>query len=277
MGLAPKILRMLFQNEGAGSKLLPEIIPADELDYPPATPEIPGIVQPGTSDAAILLAGDVVDFEDSFYAWTNNSDGTGTLEVKKNHFAQIIAQGGGGQGGSVLAASGRVSAGGGSSGEARQVTSYLQQGDLLPCVFGIGGSGGDAGGATSLGNIVSSLGGNGGGDLTSTNTTTYLGLGGLVLNAMDGSPSYGEGGTNAQCWSFLSPNITRLFSGRGGNSLFGVGGNSVGVSTVALTATGLSGSGYGSGGSGAGSFGGSVVTLPGGNGAPGCIYIKRIG
>ena len=252
-----------------------------------ATPDAPGIVWPGASESAVLLARDVDSFEDDWYIWTNNGDGTGTLEIKQGHLARLIALGGGGGGGGGYRNGAAFAGGGAQGGQHVFRSTYLSAGQMIPVVFGsegIGGQGvvtsttietpGTEGGSTSFGDIVTALGGKAGVGQSSNSSLAYIGIGSQAKEPSDmyryrlqmNSP-------HAHVFTYASTGAMQyIFPGTGGDSLFGTGGAAYGGSGGA--ADGGPGTGYGSGGAGGRSA--ATLTCRGGNGAPGCIYIERI-
>jgi hypothetical protein len=188
--------------------------------------------------------------------------------------------GGGGGGGGVYGQSGSTSSvgsGGGAGGYVRFFATAAQIGSSQAISVGSGGTsaqsaGGSAGGNTTFGSLITARGGSGGGTVQQTST-------GPVPGGSGGSVSYSGvtlmaliGGQSGQV-AFLNPSASLAFPGSGGSTVLGVGGYCPGGY---LNLSGNPGNGYGAGGSGAvnGPYGGGV-SLPGGSGAGGALFITE--
>ena len=173
--------------------------------------------------------------------------------------------GAGGAGGGCVA--GTASGSGGGAGEYRRgVFSAATIGASQTVTIGAGGtgisgSGGNAGGTTSFGALLSAAGGSGGGASSNAlggNGGTG-GSGGVIgIQGQNGGVSINGSGL-AQ-------------GGYGGNSYFGGGGKAQTLTSTG-TAAGISASAYGAGGSGAVQISGSNAA--GGNGSNGLIIITE--
>ena len=287
-----QIEQRLFENSGSGPLLREDILPL-------ATPTTPGIVPSGGAAGQFFrvnASGDTYGFEtppNLTKTWFIHADSASfedetfiysaaakTLTLKQNITARVWCQGGGGGGGGGAAT--KLGAGGGASGQCRIKTVFVPQGQVIPLTFGAAGWGGQGwpddaaamgkgGGTTSFGNYVSASGGNGGRGVVSLGNEFYL-QGGQAISAsgeitFSQSGDWGQSGVGGASTPNANP-----YGGMGGNSLFGTGGGITNVATGAVY--GYPGAGYGSGGSGGAAVGAATA---GGNGAPGCIVIERIG
>lgn len=110
---------------------------------------------------------------------------------------------------------------------------------------GVGAAGGN-GGTTSLGALITAVGGTGGVAGVSANFSRTVGSAGGTGGAGGDFRSDGQSGTSAN-W-FATP-TTFGYSGAGGNSQFGSGGIALGVDGLAATGNSATGRGAGGGGS----------------------------
>lgn len=184
----------------------------------------------------------------------------------------VIGVGGGAAGGSVSAGSLQAATGGGAGG------AFIKFYPTLPATFdytvGAGGTAvsgqndGNPGGDTIVddGTLVMTAFGGGAGQSNSTGAggaDPNVGIGGTAENGDLNIPGeYGGLSYDATSGSF---------SGRGGNSLLGKGGQS----RAGANGAGFAGTGYGSGGSGA--LAQSAVANLGGDGAPGVVVVVEFG
>ena len=202
-------------------------------------------------------------------------------------YAIVEAVGGGGAGGGAAATgSGQSStgAGGGSGAICKKIISAAAIGASQAITIGLGGTGvsgagGNSGGNTTFGAILTAGGGPGG---------SFVGAnsgGGAVAGTAGGTGTGGDlniqGGSSGASLSQTVPGgLVTFTSGNGGSNQYGAGAAAVsGYSTGATGGPGVAGSGYGSGGSGAAnatvSGGGSLSAQPGGAGSPGMVLVTE--
>lgn len=188
----------------------------------------------------------------------------GTVSAK----ITVIGAGGGGAGTPATGA-GQVAVGGPGGAGSVGVSLLTISGSVAVTIGAQGAAGGPGanggwGGTSSFGTFISAPGGPGG-------TTTAAGISAIVIPGY-GSPSvggnrlnlYGSVGTVGQA----SVAGGFVFSGNGGDSMFGAG-----APGSAAPSPGASATGYGAGGSGA-AAGISVGALSGGWGAPGLVIVE---
>lgn len=199
------------------------------------------------------------------------ASGNYTPTAGTNRIVFEIAGGGGAGGGRAATAAGQISMGGGGGAGGRCVSSSNSGFSGSAFTIGAGGvavsgaAGGNGGNSTFLGVTA----GGGAGGVTSGpaaapfgNTNTATGgtaSGANILNTPGDPGTIGFGMSNT--------NPLAVFSGGGGNSLYGGGGRQLNASSGTANGTG-----FGSGGGGiaaAESFGAAA----GGNGAPGVLVI----
>jgi len=198
-----------------------------------------------------------------------------------NGYAYVVAVGGGGGGGAAggyFGNSNQPGGGGGSGGVASGYVALTGSVTVNIGAFGTSannrGTAGNAGGATSFGNLTANGGGGGGAD----QYTSPAGGGG------GGSPRGGVGGgyyapgTARPIYGFVKNGTTgggAAFNGHSpGGSGIGTGGTG-GTSANVNTGRGNAGTGYGSGGGAGWSGSTSGQYGYGGNGAPGVVYVLR--
>jgi hypothetical protein len=182
-------------------------------------------------------------------------------------YCEIACIAGGGGGGSAPATTGaQYSCGtGGAAGEyAVGIFTASEIGPSQAVSVGLAGASDSAGGNTSVGALISALGGGGGGSGIAS-----------AINAEVFGPIGGSGGTGGSYrvpgapgnWAICGTNFAAI-AGIGANSLLGAGGNAS-VNTVGHAAVG-----YGSGGGGAANSTSQPLNL-GGEGAPGVVIITE--
>lgn len=178
--------------------------------------------------------------------------------------------GGGGGSGAATNSAGNVSIGSpGSAGAwAKAMFTAAQIGTSKPVTIGAGGAGaGIAGGATSLGSLLSIPGGVGGSALNNVAPPTFNGAGAIAAAPTGANIASSRG--IAPGYS-IAISATSAFGGAGGSGPFGTGGG------VAANTTGISGTGNGAGGSGSATLG-AVAAVTGGAGSGGLIFILEYG
>ena len=225
--------------------------------------------------------------------------------------------GGGGGASTISASGTATGGGGGGSGGTSIGVLSLTAGTLYPYVVGAmaaGGNGGAAAGTnvgivggtgnnTTFGSgpLISAIGGGGGGPGATTNATTNIGGGlyafpsttttnitagnGGIANVSSfnlpfpgGGPLNGSGGAGAGGGNGGATNK----GGTGGAAGTAIAGGAAGVTAGAGTAAGTAGgaagvTAYGAGGGGGGGGNNSLAGGAGGAGAPGVIYIQKVG
>ena len=181
----------------------------------------------------------------------------------------VEAQAGGGGGGGATGAA-AFAGGGGSGSYSRSVITAATIGTSQTVTIGAAGSAGantgatgGTGGATSLGSLVTTNGGIGGGGSTAASSGAAaqrlggaggaVGTGDFVVAGNNGGMSYDSGG---------------FYTGYGANSIYGAGG----ISVITTSTAGNAATGYGAGGSGGASA--STAEL-GGAGTAGVIFITE--
>lgn len=204
---------------------------------------------------------------------TFTADGTYTPTAGATKMlAYIQAAGGGGAG---RAGTGTALGGGGGGGAGAVYYGAVAGGSVT---VGAGGAGGDAATGTSGGNSVfagiTCTGGAGGAYNAVGNGNNAATAGGAGGTVSAGSPTYsvagqagGAGISNHQS----TDNLLIYISGKGGDSMLGLGGAS--VATILNAATGKDGTGYGSGGSGSGCGNAGGNAGVGGDGMDGIVVI----
>lgn len=196
------------------------------------------------------------------------ASGTYTPDAKML-YAIIECIGGGGSGGGAvgIAGAGRPAGGGGSGGYSRKVVSKGNIGASQPVTVGAGGASaagavGNAGGTSSVGSLISALGGPGG-NVNNGGGSDPTGTAGASVGdiALAGTRGQGAGlATNLQ---------VLLIGGSGGDGPFGGGGPG------ARNGNGGAGSMPGSGGGGAAANSNAVTSDAGGPGAAGLVIITE--
>jgi hypothetical protein len=189
---------------------------------------------------------------------------------------EVEVQAGGGGGGYAASSAGlcAVGAGGAGGGYGHSFIPRSALAATVTVTVGAAGVRGDAatltaataGGNSSFGAHVTTNGGSGGGASSATSVLggsangpfgALEGAGGSIMNA--GGSSGGRG---------IVFSSAIAFSGKGGDSLLGLGGKDVGVTTA-----GGDGTGYGAGGGGGAATGAS--NADGGHGRPGLVIIRE--
>lgn len=243
----------------------------------------------GTSAESVFLSRDTASMETDYFTWVNNSNGTGTLTVRRNILARIWCQGGGGGGGG--GGHTRMNCGGGgNSGETVIKVLRLEKSTVIPVSIGSAGSKGSyasaenyvtkpggTGGTTSLGSMIAARGGVGGSGWQGTGGDQSVNVnqsGAVGAAYMNNGPVLFQAGRPAH----LTVQALDIHGtgGAGGSSPFGRGG---GYSKTVTSATGANANGNPATGYGAGGGGGAgslAWGFDGGNGTAGCIYIERI-
>lgn len=189
-------------------------------------------------------------------------------------FCQIqIIGGGGAGGGAATTGAGQISEGtGGGAGEyASGIFSATTIGASQTVTIGAAGSPsaglvGGNGGTTSVGTLITAVGGSGGP---------------VIAAATSGNLNGGGGGTGGTGGDYRFPGqiggqsifSNALFNlcGYGGNSNFGSGGGS----STGTTGNGVAGTGFGTGGGGAANLPSQAVTRSGGSGTKGVVIITE--
>lgn len=187
--------------------------------------------------------------------------------------------GGGGGGGAPTTGVGEASvgAGGGSGVYAEVFIDAELLASTVPVTIGAGGAAGAAtgnvaagtGGTTSWGAVLSAAGGLGG-IARNNSTTAFASVGGL--GGTTGTGSIVIPGQTGQV-AFASGQLG--FSGVGGGSPFGAGGNAQRTTATGASTAGQAGIGYGSGGGG-GICSGGMTGVLGGAGAPGYLIVYTL-
>ncbi len=187
-------------------------------------------------------------------------------------WVRILAGGGGGGGCTSIVNQSSVGGSGGSGGYQEQFFTAAQIGSSRDVTVGTGGAGGTAGnnagsaGGNSLFYILNTQGGSGGqGSPTQGAPTVITAIG--PQNTISGDLSVPGG--NGDNGFVLSTAL--VSSGKGADSLLGMGGKAQGNGNGATN--GWSATGYGSGGSGGTTVG--SCSASGGNGAPGIVIIHE--
>lgn len=185
--------------------------------------------------------------------------GSGTW-TKPTGLVYVIVEmvGGGGPGLGFTSNSTASYNGGGGGGYAKKVLRASQLAGTVSVTIGAGGIGntstGTPGGTTSFGAHFSATGGSGDG-------TAGAGSGGdMNLSGQTGDAGFIDN---------IGASATGI-SGKGGNSFFGYGADSV---RGTANSAGASASGYGGGGSGGLNSSGTTTDQNGGNGAPGLLIV----
>ncbi len=204
----------------------------------------------------------------------------------------IEVLGGGGGGGGTVAAVGNTQAAGligAAGGYAKGVFPASLIGASQVVTVGAAGAGGPTGGnngttggTTSVGALISATGGTGGVGFT-TVMASYILFGGGAGAGGTGTGGFlqvtGDGGTPAFgiiAATLSTPYASILTGGKGGSSIYGVGGTPLGPGGTdgSGQANGSNASGYGSGGSaGCSASGGGAAS--GGNGTAGIVIITE--
>lgn len=204
---------------------------------------------------------------------TFTTSGTYTPTANMVQAVIEIVGGGGGGGGSF-----GVGAGGGGGGEyAKGLFSAATIGASQTVTIGAAGTGGPNptsngtnGGTSSVGSLITAVGGSYG---ASNNNSSFFSLGGIG----------GTGGTGGNFRTSGGPGSVGTFTsnggandvsvgGQGGASFFGFGGISPGLTSGTGSVPGNNALGYGGGGSGGAS---RTVNTNGGNGFPGYVIITE--
>lgn len=234
----PGLLRRLFEKDGAGPLLQPNL------------------------------------FRQTNYTTTLTTSGNWTAPYDGYYFVEV--QGGGGGGGSCRKTSttaiGSAICGGGQAGEFIEGVKWYAKGTILNYTIGAGGGYDRGGGNTVFDGIVAHGGSPGVGlDDPPTGNVYFLYSQYNVYSGIPGDPG------NIDRYNYTGgPHGGR--SGKGGGTIFGTGGGqayaTISSTAAANGAAGKNGVGYGSGGSGGA---GHQTTAYGGAGAPGCVRITFIG
>lgn len=190
-------------------------------------------------------------------------------------FIRARVQGGGGAGaGATLPSAGNVSLGspGTCGAYAEGKFTAAQVGASQAVTIGaagaavVGGAGG-AGGSSSLGALISSPGGLGGGMLNNASAPNVNGTGNFTALPTGGNIlAFSGGAENAS----LAVSASNGYGAPGGSSILGKGGPAIGIN-----ANGANASGYGAGGTGCLISNGGGGNFRGGNGTPGIIIIEE--
>ena len=241
----PGLLRRLFEKDGAGPLLRPDL------------------------------------FRQTNYTTTITTSGNYTYQYDGYFLEEYQAAGGGG--GSLIKTSGTdigvYASGGGASGEYISVVKYRKKGEIATATIGAGGARGDtasngkgySGGNTTFDGIIAQ-GGNGG--------LGYVDFSASRFSAGYGGAPNGNGthGGNAMITNMSQGTgiAAALYSGAGADSPLGQGGGMKYTNNTGTpdTTAGDTGTGYGSGGSGGA---GNNKTAYGGKGASGCVRITYLG
>lgn len=186
----------------------------------------------------------------------------------------VYCQGAGGAGGGAAPTTSTTSAPGGGGGAGALTVAKLTAGfSGASVVVGSGGAGagnaaGGNGGPSLFGASITAGGGQGGARAAAFTPPLYStpGSGGAGISGANLYGKAGDSGTIGICF-----NPVTAVGGVGATSMFGGGGNPVGVSSV-IAVNGQAGSGFGSGGSGGVSAGGAGAAA-GGSGAPGIVFV----
>lgn len=204
--------------------------------------------------------------------FTSNGTYTPTVGMA---YCLIQSIGGGGGGGGT--GSGFNTASGGGAGEyAQGIFTNASIGASQIITIGAAGSvganaDGGTGGTTSVGILITAIGGNGGSKGTTTTiAVTPASLGGTGGTGGDFRSQGAPGGGGVQYEVGGVPSV--LFSGAGGSSQFGAGGASLYLPSVGNA--GLNAAGYGSGGGGACNKTGGA-TQAGGTATAGIVIITE--
>lgn len=200
----------------------------------------------------------------STQVFTGNGTYTPTTGMK---YCEVIVSGAGGGGGGVINSIGQeCGGGGGAGGTSIKVFSAATIGASQTITIGTGGAGGttsgtngSTGGNTTFGALLTGNGGNGG---HGNNGGTSQGGAGGAASSGDINISGGGGGAG-----YASDSSSKTIGGIGGASYWGGGG--LGYNT---NVAGDNGQAYGSGGSGAA---GGTLSVAGGTGKAGVIYIRE--
>ena len=243
----PGILRKLFENEGAGPLLQPNL------------------------------------FRQTNYTTTLTT--SGTQIVPYDGYWRIRVQAGGGGGGSCIRTAGvdcgAIFCSGGQAGECVEFVRWYAKGAVINYTVGAGGVGGSAessalgspGGSTTFDGISAAGGAGGDGQVSPQVNTVFFSSPRIYAHN-------GAAGDSGAPGSFYLPNheFYLCYSGKGGGTIFGQGGGSVYAYANSAAAgsayAGKDGSGYGSGGGGAAA---NNSSSGGGKGAPGCVQITYLG
>lgn len=188
-------------------------------------------------------------------------------------YCDIETLAGGGAGGGAVATGASVSVGGGGgAGEyAKGIFNAAVIGISQVVTIGIGGAGaagasGGAGGDTSVGALITAIGGAGG--IHTPSVSIGAGPAGLGGTGGAGGDLRTPGFIGNTGYASITPSM--MFSGIGANSQYGSGGQS-----QLSSGNGITGLGYGAGGSGAGNYNVNIVTRAGGDGSPGLVIITE--
>lgn len=202
--------------------------------------------------------------------FTTAGTSTYTPTAGANTYVAEVIGGGGGGGGAALTAGGQAACGGagGAGGYARKrgLISAISGATITVGAKGTGGTAGanngTAGGTSSIGAVVSATGGGAGTGMAAQAGTAFQ------VAASNGTGSSGDiNSSGIQGAPSLIYTAGNGYSGMGGSSFYGTGGN-----TTTAGAAGNAAGGYGSGGSGANNNA-SQAARAGGNGTPGLVII----
>ena len=204
------------------------------------------------------------------------SSGTYTPSSSTQSVLVRMVGGGGGGGNAPITNPSAVALGGGGGGGeyAEWFFDIATIGASQPVTIGAGGSSSmPQGGTTSLGSLLSAVGGFKGNDAVSSAVSVVAGGAGGITSP-DGKIRI-SGQTGGSSFGFAAVGTVCGLSGYGGSSNLGHGANQPGISATATSSAGSNGSLYGAGGSGAATAGSFGSTTSGGSGANGVVIITE--